>query len=108
GAGPKKKRRRHDQCRRHNHSPLGGEELHCPLTAASRELILQTGAYASSVSHRRSRSEEHTSELQSLTNLVCRLLLETRAAGMPTLPAPMVSPGLSGGESGKPGSAILF
>src|SRR5262249_58630980 len=24
-----------------------------------------------------SRSEEHTSELQSLTNLVCRLLLET-------------------------------
>src|SRR5438093_12614171 len=32
----------------------------------------------------RSRSEEHTSELQSLTNLVCRLLLEkknTRRAG---------------------------
>src|SRR5262249_17575221 len=26
----------------------------------------------------RSRSEEHTSELQSLTNLVCRLLLETK------------------------------
>src|SRR5258706_5823543 len=26
----------------------------------------------------RERSEEHTSELQSLTNLVCRLLLETR------------------------------
>src|ERR1019366_8614237 len=26
--------------------------------------------------HRRRRSEEHTSELQSLTNLVCRLLLE--------------------------------
>src|ERR1019366_5073031 len=25
-----------------------------------------------------SRSEEHTSELQSLTNLVCRLLLETK------------------------------
>jgi len=24
------------------------------------------------------RSEEHTSELQSLTNLVCRLLLETK------------------------------
>src|SRR5438093_4580810 len=28
--------------------------------------------------HRRSRSEEHTSELQSLTNLVCRLLLEKK------------------------------
>src|SRR5258706_1280135 len=29
-------------------------------------------------SPRRSRSEEHTSELQSLTNLVCRLLLEKK------------------------------
>src|SRR5258706_5748825 len=28
--------------------------------------------------HRRRRSEEHTSELQSLTNLVCRLLLEKK------------------------------
>src|SRR5262249_60408090 len=28
--------------------------------------------------HQDSRSEEHTSELQSLTNLVCRLLLETK------------------------------
>src|SRR5262249_56618944 len=28
--------------------------------------------------HRRERSEEHTSELQSLTNLVCRLLLEKK------------------------------
>src|SRR5258706_4823054 len=27
---------------------------------------------------RRQRSEEHTSELQSLTNLVCRLLLEKK------------------------------
>src|ERR1019366_5640644 len=31
------------------------------------------------------RSEEHTSELQSLTNLVCRLLLEkkTKSSGFP-------------------------
>src|SRR5258706_6125609 len=28
--------------------------------------------------HRPTRSEEHTSELQSLTNLVCRLLLEKK------------------------------
>src|SRR5437016_6389595 len=28
--------------------------------------------------HRHPRSEEHTSELQSLTNLVCRLLLEKK------------------------------
>src|SRR5438046_6853554 len=30
------------------------------------------------VSARAARSEEHTSELQSLTNLVCRLLLEKK------------------------------
>src|SRR2546427_7723961 len=29
-------------------------------------------------SHRRDRSEEHTSELQSQSNLVCRLLLEKK------------------------------
>src|SRR5438093_8572030 len=34
--------------------------------------------------HRRlARSEEHTSELQSLTNLVCRLLLEKKKRGKP-------------------------
>src|SRR5437899_4665520 len=31
-----------------------------------------------SLSHRKSRSEEHTSELQSLRHLVCRLLLEKK------------------------------
>src|SRR5438093_8084829 len=30
----------------------------------------------------RHRSEEHTSELQSLTNLVCRLLLEKKKIGL--------------------------
>src|SRR5258706_939843 len=32
--------------------------------------------------HLRARSEEHTSELQSLTNLVCRLLLEKKKNNM--------------------------
>src|SRR5262249_57403464 len=32
------------------------------------------------------RSEEHTSELQSLTNLVCRLLLEKKNRGYAKLP----------------------
>src|SRR5437016_522209 len=32
-----------------------------------------------------SRSEEHTSELQSLTNLVCRLLLDTATTAIYTL-----------------------
>src|SRR5437016_6424396 len=34
-----------------------------------------------------SRSEEHTSELQSLTNLVCRLLLEKKKAKRPLIRA---------------------
>src|SRR5438093_7311060 len=36
---------------------------------------LEMAPFAAPVSH---RSEEHTSELQSLTNLVCRLLLEKK------------------------------
>src|SRR5262249_59799370 len=35
------------------------------------------------------RSEEHTSELQSLTNLVCRLLLEKKKTYITTTPAPL-------------------
>src|SRR5437899_13099131 len=35
-------------------------------------------AHARTVSRRGSRSEEHTSELQSLRHLVCRLLLEKK------------------------------
>src|SRR5438046_5220818 len=40
----------------------------------------EAGAAAGAVSARplTARSEEHTSELQSLTNLVCRLLLEKK------------------------------
>src|SRR5438093_6819166 len=39
-----------------------------PSTARLRRVLLRS----------RARSEEHTSELQSLTNLVCRLLLEKK------------------------------
>src|SRR5260221_7344199 len=34
------------------------------------------------------RSEEHTSELQSHSDLVCRLLLEKKTAHLPTPPTP--------------------
>src|SRR5438093_1990021 len=50
----------------------------------SRESALVKGALSGSAHTRRGaaspspRSEEHTSELQSLTNLVCRLLLEKK------------------------------
>src|SRR5437016_9031037 len=42
------------------------------IRKAARELNYRPNHLA------RSRSEEHTSELQSLTNLVCRLLLEKK------------------------------
>src|SRR5262249_57808714 len=39
---------------------------------------IRSGSDRPRPSARRARSEEHTSELQSLTNLVCRLLLEKK------------------------------
>src|SRR2546430_8812915 len=36
-----------------------------------------------------SRSEDHTSELQSQSNLVCRLLLEKKTTKQPTIPLAM-------------------
>src|SRR5438046_8120981 len=44
----------------------------------ARSLVLQEERQAERRRDRRLRSEEHTSELQSLTNLVCRLLLEKK------------------------------
>src|SRR5262249_58572600 len=44
----------------------------------------RTEELASQVYARHFRSEEHTSELQSLTNLVCRLLLEKKNNTTPT------------------------
>src|SRR5256886_6236334 len=41
-------------------------------------LCAQQGKKSGTVSERMQRSEEHTSELQSQSNLVCRLLLEKK------------------------------
>src|SRR5258706_10523541 len=59
-----------------------------PYTTLFRSVFLRCGLQAelsfyaviaqSPIRGRRDRSEEHTSELQSLTNLVCRLLLEKK------------------------------
>src|SRR5437016_6537262 len=67
---------------------LGTEEVHLILTdAAKLNISVETDwrvkdveALADVVHNvmNISRSEEHTSELQSLTNLVCRLLLEKK------------------------------
>src|SRR5437016_10284383 len=43
---------------------------------------------------RRWRSEEHTSELQSLTNLVCRLLLEKKKRAVAALERVLLVEGL--------------
>src|SRR5688572_32107570 len=43
-----------------------------------RELIVQVLAACDRVQIKAARSEEHTSELQSQSNLVCRLLLEKK------------------------------
>src|SRR5690606_41524173 len=50
-----------------------------PRTRARRALAAST-ASSPSRERRRRRSEEHTSELQSRENLVCRLLLEKKNA----------------------------
>src|SRR5438270_13787260 len=46
--------------------------------ALLRELLLCDRCEQHSDERRRDRSEEHTSELQSQSNLVCRLLLEKK------------------------------
>src|SRR5438046_4072291 len=48
-----------------------------PSTTLAASLLPRAASRARSKLSR-SRSEEHTSELQSLTNLVCRLLLEKK------------------------------
>src|SRR5258706_1885982 len=52
-------------------------ELHGGIVAAERHLADRLGLQVVPLSVK-PRSEEHTSELQSLTNLVCRLLLEKK------------------------------
>src|SRR2546425_8170665 len=58
------------------------------LTAAAPEIHGLAGARAAGLGHPRvaakpGRSEEHTSELQSLAYLVCRLLLEKKKKKTP-------------------------
>src|SRR5438093_3476426 len=57
----------------HDALPISSARAGCPGTRRSRprtRMICAEKSFA--------RSEEHTSELQSLTNLVCRLLLEKK------------------------------
>src|ERR1035438_1766897 len=49
-----------------------------PPNGCSRRLPIARGRSTSSSNSAKNRSEEHTSELQSLRHLVCRLLLEKK------------------------------
>src|SRR3712207_8539547 len=51
---------------------------HAARQGRAGRLALEGGADARVEPHRRERSEEHTSELQSRQYLVCRLLLEKK------------------------------
>src|SRR5437016_12108746 len=57
--------------------PLGGEQLACEPQVRDGFGLDRGLEHAVRVAAQ-VRSEEHTSELQSLTNLVCRLLLEKK------------------------------
>src|SRR5258706_10823029 len=59
-----------------------GHQEH-PASLNDTELLRERGAGIPRVSG--GRSEEHTSELQSLTNLVCRLLLEKKKTSRASL-----------------------
>src|SRR5262249_60199128 len=58
--------------------------LHLPPHGVSVLPNILNRAGTLPASHPRDRSEEHTSELQSLTNLVCRLLLDKKKHTTPT------------------------
>src|SRR5438046_3407775 len=59
-------------------SPLEGSHLSDPSGALSLEAYAAARGNPLTAPLPLPRSEEHTSELQSLTNLVCRLLLEKK------------------------------
>src|SRR5205814_380257 len=67
---------------------LNFERPHSIATRDSPAAVNRTGPEGSSRAMSTSRSEEHTSELQSLRHLVCRLLLEMS----PPAPRPPLSP----------------
>src|SRR2546429_1568289 len=54
------------------------DALPISLSKARRTCWSRTAAFRASRQSRRTRSEEHTSELQSRLHLVCRLLLEKK------------------------------
>src|SRR2546426_3301973 len=65
-------------------APGGGEPTSVSLFDQGLIQVLQAAVTGLEPGHRGLRSEEHTSELQSPCNLVCRLLLEKKKTGART------------------------
>src|SRR5258706_15847425 len=74
---PGLERQPHEGVRERSQPVVGIRVSPFGLNQDRRPLLQQTQAVAERLRHE-PRSEEHTSELQSLTNLVCRLLLEKK------------------------------
>src|ERR1035438_10678445 len=72
------------------------EKLPRPSRAACQTAMELAGAVI--------RSEEHTSELQSLRHLVCRLLLEKKTNTPPTQPPPPGGGDLHEGHAARAGA----
>src|SRR5262249_60313250 len=62
----------------HDALPIWPDQLHDAVELLAADVAMHHLASAIHHRHLDLRSEEHTSELQSLTNLVCRLLLEKK------------------------------
>src|SRR3989442_10929020 len=85
GRWPGRRRRTHIQPMNPHHERLAAAladryRLERPLGQGGMATVL----LAEDLKHRRKRSEEHTSELQSRPHLVCRLLLEKKKKKMQT------------------------
>src|SRR2546430_13572999 len=62
----------------HDALPISAPRIWRSRCTARTGTAASTGSSATSATLARRRSEEHTSELQSQSNLVCRLLLEKK------------------------------
>src|SRR2546430_7542700 len=64
-------------------NPPGAGGVTCPQQRGDQlRFLLHVGDQRRTVVRVRQRSEEHTSELQSQSNLVCRLLLEKKKSSV--------------------------
>src|SRR3712207_8187917 len=68
----------------------GEKNMRLDIPVGERSIVLETGKLAKQAGGAVTRSEEHTSELQSRQYLVCRLLLENKktqvSAILPSVP----------------------